>query len=113
MCSRQQGDTVFYMVQRSQVVAAVLLGLAWMASVFSVLVAYGVAEMYASSDSPSRSGISTALEVGGLPLMLVVLLCLGAVVAASNHRLLLWLVVATVPVSFLAVVIAGASAAVV
>lgn len=78
----------------------------------SALTAYGVAAMYASSGSPVRSGMATGLEVGGLPLILVMSLCLGTVVAAANHRVLLWLALATVPVSFLVVALAGAWAAV-
>ncbi len=100
------------MAHKSQVVSATLLALAWALSVLSALVAYGVAEMYASGDSPVRSGMATGLEVGGLPLVLVMFLCLGAVVAAANHRVLLWLALATVPVSFVVVALAGAWAAV-
>ena len=95
------------------VVAGTLLGLAWAGSALSALIAYGVAEMYASNDSPFRSGMATGLEVGGLPLGLVMLLCLGAAVAAAaaDHRVLLWLAIATVPVGFLVVALAGAGGA--
>jgi hypothetical protein len=77
------------MAQKSQVVAATLLSFAWAGSVLSALIAYGVAATYASGDSPVRSGMATGLEVGGLPLILVMILSLGAIVAAANHRVLL------------------------
>jgi hypothetical protein len=96
---------------KSQIAAAALLILAWGLSGLAVMVGYGVADMYAAEESPVRSGTAVALEVAGLPLMLVVLLCLGAVVAASSHRVLLRLAVATVPISFLAAAAAGVGGA--
>jgi nucleoside recognition membrane protein YjiH len=78
--------------------------------VFAALLAYGVAEMYASGDSV-LSGMATGLQVGGFPLVVVMISLLGAIVAANGHRVLLWLALATVPLSFLAVALAGAWAA--
>lgn len=100
------------MAHKSQVVAVTLLALAWAGSVLSALIAYGLAEMYASRETPVRSGMASGLEGGGLPLMVVMILCLGAIVAAANHRVLLWLALATVPASFLVAALAGAWAAV-
>ena len=40
------------LAHKSQVVAATLLAVAWAGSVLSALIAYGVAEMYASGELP-------------------------------------------------------------